>query len=903
MKQRLFLLLITFLIFTITAIFLVNSRADAAMTDYCVVPPYVVQDVVPNIMIVLDNSGSMFNFAYFDGFNTTTNSDDNMCTSTSSPCTGFTNPGTYPSYKYYGYFNPDYWYTYSSSRFVPAAPKTGSGLAGARAKNSSEWDGSFLNWLTMRRIDVMRKVLTGGAKGTGEGSGYDRLTGVKADCDSRGIYKQITNIENYADNSYTGTRCMRVITAGGSCNGSGSGTSSFDIDSGSSCSSFGSDYNVAVRVPSPVEGLLQNVVGTKARIGLTFYNTNTSSSNQGGNVRVSVSGGSLSSTVNEINLTRPSANTPLAETLWTVTGYFAQQASIASGPGPRYNSGDYQINNNNDPYNYGTGGQPRFPSCSKSYVLYLTDGEPCADGNLPSSLHDYANGLSNYNCTGTGCPSVGSFPASTFPSCSGEGSSSYCNGVVSGCYVAGIEDIALYMHTTDLRNSPTLGVNNMTGTQNLTLYAVFAFGKGSTLLRYAAINGGFEDSNGNNIPDIQSEWDQNGDGEPDTFYEAYEGYELETAINSALSTMLKRASSGTAASVLASGEGRGANLVQAVFYPRRRFGDNIISWTGENQNLWYYVDPLFTNSNIREDTTHDWILNLQNDYIVQMYFDTTAQQTKARRYQDTDGDGDADTTQTTVTFENITGLWKAGEHLWSRDISSDPRTIYTTINGSSFLSSNFTTANASTLTSYLQAADSTESDRIIRYLHGEDITLDANADGINDYRPRTVTIGSDTHVWKLGDIINSTPRISSWVPLNTYDQIYGDNTYKSFYQTTGSTGYTERGVVFTGANDGMLHAFNLGKLELSWSGQGSTQKARLTGTSSDFGKEKWAFIPKNVLPYLKYISDPEYCHIFSVDLTPYMFDASIGAPGSGDISGDTKTGDSNSWRTILIGGM
>ena len=157
------------------------------------------------------------------------------------------------------------------------------------------------------------------------------------------------------------------------------------------------------------------------------------------------------------------------------------------------------------------------------------------------------------------------------------------------------------------------------------MYFVFAFGKGSTLLRYAAINGGFEDSNGNNIPDLQSEWDNNSDNEPDTFYEATDGAELETSIEAAFSTMLKRASSGTAASVLASGEGRGANLLQAVFYPRRAFGNDVIGWTGSLQNLWYYVDPFFANSSIREntaqDTTTEKKLHLINDYVMKYYFD------------------------------------------------------------------------------------------------------------------------------------------------------------------------------------------------------------------------------------------------------------------------------------------
>ena len=52
------------------------SASQAAMTDYCIVPPYVVQNVPPNVMIVVDTSGSMYNFAYSDGFQTTAPGDD-----------------------------------------------------------------------------------------------------------------------------------------------------------------------------------------------------------------------------------------------------------------------------------------------------------------------------------------------------------------------------------------------------------------------------------------------------------------------------------------------------------------------------------------------------------------------------------------------------------------------------------------------------------------------------------------------------------------------------------------------------------------------------------------------------------------------------------------------------------
>ncbi|MGZ8473809.1 MAG: pilus assembly protein [Candidatus Deferrimicrobiaceae bacterium] len=837
---------------------LAPSTLQAGMTDYCSVPPYVVQNIQPNVMVVVDVSGSMFNTAYYDGFHTVTTSDDNPCTSSSSRCTGFTNPGAYPDYKYYGYFNSDYWYTYSTSsnKFSQTAPKTGSGLTGARARTTAtEWDGNFLNWLTMRRADILRKVLTGGDYSGGA------LIGEAPDNDGRGLYMSIADASTVVP--FTGAKSFTFQT--------GSGTSIFNV-SGSS-----TDYRVSVVVPAPVTGVLQDMVGARARVGLTIYNSATGSGSRGGKVVVPVTSGSLSSMVTTINTTRPFSNTPLAEALWTVTGYFAQDASmIGSGSGPRYQSGDFTIANSADPMNYGTSTSARFPVCSKSFILYITDGEPCNDAHLPASLLDYASGKSDFNCSGDTCPSVGGFLASTFPSCG------------AGNNFAGIEDVALYLHTTDLR-SPTLGVNDISGTQNLTLYTIFAFGKGSTLLRYTAINGGFED-NGSHVPFPQSTWDKNNDGEPDNYYEAADGQELEQSVRDAFSGILKRASSGTAASVLASGEGSGANLIQAVFYPRRAVGSDIIWWTGALQNMWYYVDPFFANATIREDTTQDDVLNLGNDDIVQFYFNPVSQLTEVKRWH-SDNNGLQTTQDSTVSFENLGSLWEAGKKLWQRDLSANPRTIYTSLNGSTL--DNFSVANASMLSPYMLPDTGDNVPTIINYVHGIDNTDDLNL------RPRTVTFGSDNNVWKLGDVVNSTPRIVASVPLNKYDSIYNDTTYKSFID---NTNYKNRGVVFTGGNDGMLHAFRLGKLELSWTGKAAVQKARITNPyfGTTLGDEAWAFIPKNALPYLKYLKDPDYCHLFYVDLAPYVFDASIGS-GSTDISQQNRT--QSSWRTVLIGGM
>ena len=404
---------------------------------------------------------------------------------------------------------------------------------------------------------------------------------------------------------------------------------------------------------------------------------------------------------------------------------------------------------------------------------------------------------------------------------------------------------------------------------------------------------------------------------------------FQDVIEAAISDLLKRSAAGTAASVLASGEGSGANLVQAVFYPRtpilQRGGmfDRRISWVGRLSNFWYYVDPLFQSSAIYEDNASTQVLNLTDDNKVSLYYNFSQEKTMAARSSDSNGDGIADTTiSPDISFEKLNALWEAGRLLWSRDLTANPRTIKTTV-GSGLI--DFSTGSASTLRPYfdLTTADSdgdgyddgdlnhaggiTDDDAriLIRYVNGEDfstyswlrsrtVAVDLNGDG--DVSDTVGGISESAKVWKLGDVLDSTPRVSSWVPLNTFDLSYSDNTYGEYLAT--ST-YTNRGMVFAGANDGMLHAFKLGDLEVKWTGQGAYEKGRLTGT--DLGKELWAFIPKNALPYLKYLTDPTYCHIFSIDLSPYIFDASIGAPGSGDISNNTKT--VNDWRTILIGGM
>lgn len=72
-------------------------------------------------------------------------------------------------FSYYGYFDSEKCYAYSSSRFEPSAAVT----ANTHQCNGSTWSGNFLNWATMTRMDVLRKALFGGYRSTDEvGASY-----------------------------------------------------------------------------------------------------------------------------------------------------------------------------------------------------------------------------------------------------------------------------------------------------------------------------------------------------------------------------------------------------------------------------------------------------------------------------------------------------------------------------------------------------------------------------------------------------------------------------------------------------------------------------------------------------------------------------------------------------------
>lgn len=717
------------------------------------------------------------------------------------------------------------------------------------------------------------------------------------------------------------------------------------------------------------EGLVDSL-DNEVRFGLAYYNTDNA-----GRVEEYVGYNTPTNMITSIHNLTPSTWTPMGETLYEMIRYFRQDSPYYSNSPADYSIGSGAISSPNvfrDPYAYkftdlDASLTNTYVPCAKSFVLFLTDGESTQDQSMPgsSTSSPYAPcALTNIKA----CSGYGGAPNNPNPRFAG----TPIGQTYSSSGTDYLIDVAYWARTNDMRPGscttvPTSWQQCLPETQNVFFYPVFMFGTGSSLLKDAAIYGGFVDINGNNKPDCatipaecykDSDGDgtveANGDDHPISYYEGNDGYALEQSIRTAIYDIVKRAASSTAVAVLSSSEGSGANLMQALFYPKRSFPDGTeISWTSDLMNYWYYLDPFLTSSQIREDTIREGsdytLLDLKQDYITSFTFDSSLNKTMAHRWWDTSGSGALSTDMGSVPIENTLPVWRAGFNLWWTEPAN--RVIKTSVNGSTLIS--FDTANRATLDDYLGlTASSAAANRTINYVRGYDcansVTGDACVCGTAGCAQiggsRTVSAGvcsarrtpcasaaecpggescvQETHTWKLGDIISSTPRVMGPSPLNTFNAPspfgYNDSTYGDF---TKSDDYKERQLVFAGANDGMLHAFRLGKLLQTWTGKQWYEAAKQEGITGagGIGTEAYAFIPKNVLPYLQYLQDPDYCHIYMVDGPTTLTDASINkpstctltdywdcpklvtmqaAPSSGRTD-STKT----SWRSILVGSM
>jgi type IV pilus assembly protein PilY1 len=940
-----------FIIFILVILSGVLCAEAATNNDYCTMPLFMTNAVKPDIMVVMDLSGSMQFPAYlpcdwdsggYKGYSAYCES-----STTASPwvtahayktgdfvtsggnfyqcivahtsgtfATDLANgrwsltptdghyDGTATSYNtaYYGYFDSTKNYTYNTTGGYWQASTTCTVSSSHATIGTACVPGNILNWSATSRVDVARKIITGGRAS---------VSGSTVSIDSEGGYFSYNDANLHCKISFfetdwnnPTTRQIAISDYSGTCVIGHFGTApTFDGSGNLTNTPVGYNVNVLFSTTGALPTAILDEFNDKATFETMIYNS--SSGNQG--IITSYKNDSLdyhkngrSTSLLGLNKQRPYNGTPTGTALWEAYDFFKQNNGH-NGSTPD-NSGTIDKENgtnDRDPWWDGTGTGKQAVACRKSFVLLISDGafNGGADPVVPAYL----------------------------------------------------------MHTTDLR--PDATESSLPGMQNVTVYTIYAFGdldpdtraQGRQSMITTALFGGFtfdlaatnpmpypfsgsltaggsssqchsgQSDNSSSLAigatnycnsrDVSfplsqcnppgswngscSQWDNAATptGLPYNFFEADDPAALETRIKDAINSMLRRASSGTAASVLASSEGSGANLLQAVFYPSRLFDNTEVQWISEIQNLWFYVDPWFRGANnIREDSIENKILDMTSDNVIEFAFENN--KTVLKRYiPNSDGSKGTATTPSPDDIDNAHDIWKAGEMLFERNITTTPRTIFTSLTGIE-PHLDFSVANASSLQTYLQASTVTEAENIIKFIQGYDIT---------GYRNRTITRNTITNTWKLGDIISSTPRLKASFPLNSYDlyppEGYRDGTYTQYIN---STGYKERGMVYVGANDGMLHAFELGKL--NYTGLSAGQIAQLETTDEPLGTERWAFIPKGALPYLKYLTQTDYCHMFYVDNPVTISDVSINDSGSG-VQNPNKVKDQDSWRTILVGAM
>lgn len=162
---------------------------------------------------------------------------------------------------------------------------------------------------------------------------------------------------------------------------------------------------------------------------------------------------------------------------------------------------------------------------------------------------------------------------------------------------------------------------------------------------------------------------------------------------------------------------------------------------------------------------------------------------------------------------------------------------------------------------------------LIDYLRGDATNEDNDASAASAtaiYRPRLT---------RLGDIVNSTPSfVKDSVDLqydHTDSAVSGKASYRVFVTAKKAR---QEGVIFVGANDGMLHAFRDGTYDSN--GNMLTQG----------GIEVFAYVPHALLPSLHNLADKTYVHRYYVDGPIVETDAYLGGAWKNIILGSTGAG-------------
>ncbi|GAP67395.1 PilC domain-containing protein [Mizugakiibacter sediminis] len=492
-------------------------------------------------------------------------------------------------------------------------------------------------------------------------------------------------------------------------------------------------------------------------------------------------------------------------------------------------------------------------------------------------------------------------------------------------------------------------------------------------LFFAAKYGGFNDKDGNNLPTYSdpSEWDitnnftgqKGADGIPDNYFLVRNPAQLYARLSQVFDSILKRAGSGTAAAVV-SNSARGIGLTyQALYLPERKdAAGRVVSWIGSLNGIWTDTFGL-----LREDGNANAVLDdYDTDPAIAFFYDTVDRRTKFKRFTLTASEQQDPSTFNPETSPNYTvheldelrTVWSAQKQLWSNSSTfagqrstyqagitgtGPSRYIFTWIDanhngvvdsgeqqpfvwsgataGPGFWGSKTTTKTGKTTTTtytgnfeFLNTDDpgdgtSGEAENIVNWIRGYEVS---------GLRSRVIDYDDNgtLRTMRLGDIVNSTPVVVS-APSEAFDLLYGDDTYGAFRNAYRN----RRQVVYVGANDGMLHAFNGGFFNARQQKIGTQPPKDANGnfvpvqptpnggpqpadpTAQPLGSELWAYVPGNLLPHLRWLTRTDYTHVFYVDGNPVVTDARVFDTGSCTPTDDPcvdSAGHVDGWGTIMI---
>ena len=404
-------------------------------------------------------------------------------------------------------------------------------------------------------------------------------------------------------------------------------------------------------------------------------------------------------------------------------------------------------------------------------------------------------------------------------------------------------------------------------------------------LYYAAKWGGFSDSDGDGTPNLQAEWDRKDnstgafapDGIPDNYFLAIDPSQLNEQLALVLEDIINRTAAGTGGAVVANSvSGLGA-VYQALYQPQYKSGDKSVDWVG-------LVHALFIDDNglLREDNDQDGQLDdYQTDYVVDVSYDELSDATLVTRFTSADGGATLTPVGSPVPLDQLQPIWNARDQLARIDNPRGNRTYTNLASSQRYL---FTAAGAGANNLIDQDdvvpfvpntfRDNPAMSRALNRPSGVPRSALINwVRGFEDdrFRSRTVDFLPDEgdEVWRLGDVIHSTPTPVG-APNAGFDSLYGDTSYLAFKSQYAN----RRTVVYVGANDGMLHAFNGG----FWNeAQRKFDTASPDGQATEhpLGSELWGYVPFNLLPHLKWLVEEDYPHVYYVDGRPTVFDARI----------------------------